>query len=140
HGLIERPRLEVPEMETVAVAAGFDVGKVEARLVGLRLAELGRDERVLARLVPEVVVERRRLAAVLPAAFQLERLRVEHREAARAVSLRVSEHRDDDIVPWHAMDGVGSRVAGRGDDLLRLDHLLDAWPAWVLGDVHDVDP
>ena len=40
------------------VAAGLDVGEVEALLVGVRLAELRGDEHVLARLVPEVVVER----------------------------------------------------------------------------------
>ena len=95
---------------------------------------------LLARLVPEVVVETRRLAPVLPAAFQLERLRVEHREPAGAVSVGVAEHRDDDVVARHAVHGVRSRVTRRGDDLLRLDHLLDRRPARIVADVHDMDP
>ena len=70
-----------------------DVLEVETRLVCVRLAELRRDEDVLARLVPEVVVEGRPLAAVLPAALDLERLRVEAGEAARAVPVCISEHR-----------------------------------------------
>ena len=85
---------QVPEVESAAVAAGGDVVEVEARLVRVRLAELRGDQHVLARLVPEVVVERRRLAAVLPAALDLERLRVEHREAAGAVAVGVAEHAD----------------------------------------------
>ena len=127
-------------MEPAAVAACGDVVEVEALLVGVRLAELRRDEHVLARLVPEVVVERRCVAAVLPAALDLERLRVEHREAAGAVPLGVAEHRDDDVVAGHAVHGVRPRVPGLGDELLGLDHLLDPRPARFVGDVDDVDP
>jgi hypothetical protein len=72
--LLERAALEVPEVDAAAVTPRLDVGEVEALLVGVRLAELGRDEDVLARLVPEVVVERRQLAAVLPATIELERV------------------------------------------------------------------
>jgi hypothetical protein len=50
---------------------------IEPRLVRVRLAELRPDQRVLARLVPEVVVEGRSLAAVLPASLDLEGSRVE---------------------------------------------------------------
>ena len=60
-GLLESPLLEIPEVETPPVAARADVIELEPRLVGIRFAELGRDEDVLARLVPEVVVERRSL-------------------------------------------------------------------------------
>ena len=130
---------EVPEVQPAAVASGGDVVEVEALLVGVRLSELGRHEHVLARLVPEVVVEGRRVAAVLPAALHLEGLRVEHGEAAGAVSVRVSEHRDDDVVARHAVHcgAVCSRLAY---DLLRLDHLLDARLARVVGHVDDVNP
>src|SRR5919197_4448107 len=88
-GLLERARLEVPEVDLVAVAAGFDVGKVETLFVRVGLAELARDEHVLAWLVPEVIVERRQLAAVLPAALHFERLRVEDGEATGAVAVGV---------------------------------------------------
>ncbi len=50
---------QVPEVQPAAVAPGGDVVEVEAGLVRLGLAELRRGEHVLARLVPEVVVERR---------------------------------------------------------------------------------
>jgi hypothetical protein len=138
-GLLERALDQVPEVETVPVPPGLDVGRVEAVLVGVRRAELGRDEHVVARLVPEVVVEGRRLAAVLPAALDLEGLRIEDREAAGAVPVRVAEHRDDDVLAGHAVHGVGSRVARLAHDLLRLDHLLDPRPARVVGHVDDVD-
>src|SRR5262249_31717631 len=139
-GLLELPLLEVPEVDPLPVAARFDVREVEAGLVGVWLAELARDQDVLARLVPEVVVEPRHLAPVLPAPFELEGLRIEDGEAAGALALGVSEHRDDDVVARHAVDGVGPGVAGLLDDLLRLDHLLDPWPPWVVGNVDDVKP
>ena len=126
-------------MEPAPVPSIRHVLEVEAGLVGVRLAELGRDEHVLPRLVPEVVVEGRSLAAVLPAALELERLRVEARESAGGVPVCVSEHREDDVVARHAMDGVGARVSGRTHDLFRLDHLLDARAPRVVGHVDDVD-
>jgi hypothetical protein len=127
-------------VDALPEATRLDVGGVETGLVGIRLAELGRDESVLARLVPEVVVHRRQLAAVLPAALQLERLRVEHDEPAGAVAVGIAEHRDHDVVARHAVDGVRSRVARLLDDLLGLDHRFDPGSAWVVGDVDDVDP
>ena len=139
-GLLELPLGQIPEVEAVPVAPRLDVCGVEPRLVGVRLAELGGDEHVLARLVPEVVVERRCLAAVLPAALDLERLRVEDGEAAGAVSVGVAEHADDDVVAGHAVHRVRPRVAGLGDELVALDHLLDPRRPRVVGDVQDVDP
>ena len=127
-------------MEPLPVAAGLDVGEVEAGLVRVRGAELARDERVLARLVPEVVVHRRPRPAVLPAALDLERLRVDDREAAGGVAVGVAEHRDDDVLARHAVRRVRARVAGRAQDLVGLDHLLDPRPQRVVGDVDDVDP
>ena len=129
---------EVPEVDPAPVATRGDVVEVEARLVGVRRPELRRDERVLARLVPEVVVEGRRFAAVLPTALDLERLRVEHREAAGTVSVGVAQHRDDDVVARHAVHGVRPRVTGLRDQFLCLDHLLDPRPARVACDVDDV--
>ena len=139
-GLLQPPVGKVPEMEVVPVAPRLDVREVEALLVGVRLAELARDEHVPAGLVPEVVVEGRRLAPVLPAALDLERLRVEHGEAAGAVALGVAEHGDDHVVAGHAVDRVRPRVAGLRDELFGLDHLLDPRRPRIVGDVHDVDP
>ena len=123
--LLQRPLLEIPEVEPASVAALAHVLEVEAGLVGVRLGELARDERVLPRLVPEVVVERRPLAAVLPAALDLERLRVDHGEPTGAVAFGVAEHRHDDVLARHAVDRVRTGVAGLAHDLLGLDHLLD---------------
>ena len=127
-------------MQPAAVAPRGDVVDVEALLVGVGLAELRRGEDVLARLVPEVVVEGRERAAVLPAALDLERACVEDREAAGAVAVAIAEHADHDVVARHAVHGVRPRVARLVDQLLRLDDLLDARPPRVLGDVEHVDP
>jgi len=138
--LLEAALGEVPEVNPLPVPPLAHVLEVEPGLVRVRLTELGRDENVLAWLVPEVVVERWALAAVLPAALDLERLRVEHGEPAGAVPVGIAEHADHDVVAGHAMHGVGARVAGLCDQLLRLDHFLDPRAPRVVGDVHDVDP
>src|ERR1051325_9575517 len=54
-GLLELPRLQVPKVDPLPVAAGLHVGEVEPRLIRVRLNELARDEGVLPGLVPEVV-------------------------------------------------------------------------------------
>src|SRR5262249_21980135 len=102
HGLLERSPLEIPEVDPLAVTTLPDVGQVEALLVRVRLTELRGDEHVLSRLVPEVVVHRRPFAAVLPAALDLERPRVDDGEPAGGVAVRVAEHGDDDVVAGHA--------------------------------------
>ena len=145
-GLAELERLldpalaQVPEVQAAAVAPGGDVVEIEPGLVGVGLAELRRRQHVLARLIPEVVVERRVRPAVLPPALDLERARVQHGEAAGAVAVGVAEHADHDVLARHAVDGVRARQPGRADDLLGLDHLLDPRPPRIVGDVDDVDP
>src|SRR6185503_16293309 len=101
-GLLKLPLGQIPEVETVPVASRLDVREVEARFVGVRFAELGGEKHVLARLVPEVVVERWCLAAVLPAALHLERTGVENGEATGSVAVGVPEHADDDVGARHA--------------------------------------
>jgi hypothetical protein len=54
-GLLELPLGQIPEVKAMPVAPRLDVCRVEALLVGVRLAELGGDQDSLARLVPEVV-------------------------------------------------------------------------------------
>jgi hypothetical protein len=138
-GLLQAASRDAPEVEALPVAACRHVVDVEAWLVGVRLAELRGDQGVLARLVPEVVVHRRRLAAVLPAPLEVERPRVEHHEAARPAAVGVAQHAHDHVVPRHAVDGVRARVAGLAYQLLGLDHLLDPRLARVVGHVQHVD-
>ena len=116
--LLEPALAEVPEVQPAAVAPGGDVIEIETGLIGRGLAELRRGQHVLARLVPEVVVEPRARPAVLPATLELERPRVQHGKAARAVAVGVAEHADDDVLAGHAVDGVRTRQAGRADELV----------------------
>jgi hypothetical protein len=136
---LEPPLLEVPEVDAAPVAALLHVGRVEAGLVRVGLAELAGDQRVLARLVPEVVVQRGVRAAVLPAALELERGGVEDGEAARPVAVGVAEHADDDVAARHAVDGVRPRVARLGDQLVALDDGLHARAARVVRHLEHVD-
>ena len=131
---------EIPEMEPAPVAAGGHVVDVEARLVGVRLAELRRGQHVLSWLIPEVVAEVGRRAALLPAPLHLEGPRVEDREAAGAAPVPIPEHAHDDVVARHAMDRVGPRVTRPLEELLGLDHPLDVRAPRVVGDADDVDP
>src|SRR5436190_22557621 len=99
-------------MQPTAVAASRYIADVEARLIGARLGELGRDQDVLARLVPEVVVEPRSRAAVLPATLHLEGPGVENGETAGASAVVIAKHADHDVASRHAVHGVGTGVAG----------------------------
>src|SRR6185436_3578818 len=96
--LLEAALAEVPEVQAAAVAPGSDVVDVKARLVGIGFAELRGGQHVLARLIPEVVVERGMWSAVLPTARDLECPRIQHGEPACAVAVGVAQHADDDLV------------------------------------------
>ena len=110
----------------LAVAAGRDVVEVEALLVGVRLAELAGDEHVLARLVPEVVVERRLARRRSPSGPSP---RTSSRRARRSRRRR-SRRRRRASRRRCCRRACSGRCAGAcspvlRDDLLRLDHLLD---------------
>src|SRR5947209_4125005 len=66
---------EIPEVNTVAVLAVCHILEIETVLEGVRRAPFARDHRVLARLVPEIVVELRATQIVLPAAEDVEGVR-----------------------------------------------------------------
>lgn len=132
------PLLEVPEVELAPVLPGRHVARVEAVLEGVGRSPLAGDERVLARLVPEVVVELDVAEVVLPAAGDREVARVEGGESAGTVAVGVAEHRDRDDVAGHAVDGVRGAEAELLGDLLALDHMLDPRRRRV-GDVEHVD-
>ena len=79
------------------------------------------------------------LPPVLPPTLDVKGLGIQHGEPARTVAVGVAEHRDDDIVTGHAVDGVGTRQSCFADDLVRLDHLFQLGAARVVGDIDDVD-
>ena len=130
--------LEVPEVKSPPVLAGGDIGGVEPVQERVRRAPLARDQRVLARLVPEVVHELQAVRLALPALGDREVACVEHREAARAVPVGVPEHGDGHDVARHAVHGVRGAEPELLLDLLPLDHVLDPRRPWV-GDVEDVN-
>ena len=70
---------------------------------------------------PGIVSETLRPAVDLEAAEHVERLAVHQEHAAGAVALGIAERRDIDAVR-PAMDGMRAAVAGRLDQLFRLDH------------------
>jgi hypothetical protein len=79
-------------------------------------------------------------AAVLPASLHLEGLGIEDREAAGTGTVAIAEHAHHDVVAWHAVHGVGTRVARSLGELLRFDDALDLRPARVAADTQHVDP
>ena len=102
----------------------------------LGAAHSRRDHHVVARLVPEVVVELHAAEVVLPAPDDLEVL-VQVQEAAGCVPARIAEHRDDDVGA-EAVHRVRRRQVGLGLDLGALDHLVQARRLLVDAAVDDV--
>ena len=131
--------LEIPEMEPPAVLAVCDVGGVETVQERVRGTPFAGDERVLPRLVPEVIHELLTVLLTLPALRDREVPRIEHGESAGEVAVGIAEHRYGDDVAGHAVDRMRRAQAELLLDLLALDHVLDPWRAG-LGDVEDVDP
>src|SRR6202012_2185529 len=78
--------LEVPEVQLASVLALADVRGVKAALERVGRAPLAGDERVLARLVPEVVEELHVAGVPLPALRQREVTRVQDREPAGRIA------------------------------------------------------
>jgi hypothetical protein len=131
--------VEVPDVDRATVAAGGQVLQVEAVLEGAGRGPLAGDQVTVAGVVPEVVVPPRGPVG-LPAALDLEGLGVQDGEPGAVVAVGVAQHAHDHVVAGHAVDGVGSRQAGPGLELLGLDHLVEAGGARVGGHVDDVDP
>ena len=124
HRPLDALPLEIPEVDFAAVLELADLLEVEARHEGVRRRPFGRDHHVVARLVPEVIVEFHAAQVVLPSPDDVEVL-VQVQEAAGRVSPRVAEHRDDDVGA-EAVHGVRGRQIGPGLDLGARDHLVQA--------------
>ena len=113
-----RAAVEIPHVQRVAVLARQQQLRVHAVLHHVRRAPLAGDHRVVAEVPPEVVGEVLRSAIALPAALDLERLGVEHEDAAGAVAVAVAERVDVDPV-GPAVRGVRAAVAGLRGSLRR---------------------
>ena len=136
HGVLDALVLEIPEVDLAAVLELADLLEVEARHEGVRRRPFGRDHHVVARLVPEVVVELHAAQVVLPSPDDVEVL-VQVQEAAGRVSPCVAEHRDDDVGA-EAVHGMRGRQIGLGLDLGAFDHLVQARGLLVDAAVDDV--
>ena len=131
-------RLEVPDVQPVAVLVAEQQLADQAVLDHLRRAPLARDDGVVVEVPPEVVRELLRAAVVLPGALDREVVVVEQEDAAGPVAVGVAERRDVDPVRA-AVDGVRAAVAGLAGDLLGLDDLHELRRARVVLDVEHVD-
>ena len=87
---------------------------------------------------PEVVGEILRSAVTLPAAFDLEGLRIEHEDPAGTVAFGIAKRVHVDPV-GPAMGRVRTAVAGLSDHLVGLDHLCETGVARIGLGVEDVD-
>src|SRR5829696_7195784 len=131
--------VEIPDMQRVAVLAAEKQLGNHAVLDHLRRAPLARDHRVVTEMPPEVIRQVLRSAIALPATLNLERLWIEHEDAAGAVAVSVAERVDVDAV-GPAVHGVRTAVTGLPDDLLGLDHLHEGRLPRIGCGVEDVDP
>src|SRR5918992_4817578 len=111
-------------MQTVTVAAAHEQLGIEPTLDHVGRSPFTGDERVVAEMPPEVVVELLVAALYLPAAERLEGLVVEHEDPAGGVAVDVAERTNIDAVR-PAMHGVRAAVAGALGDHLRLNGLDD---------------
>src|SRR5690606_6996035 len=121
-----------------AVLAAQQQLRVHAVLDHVRRAPLAGDHRVVAQVPPEVVRELLRAPLLLPAPLHLERLVVQHEDAARAVAVRRAQRVHVDAVR-PAVHRVRRRVARLLHHLLALDHLHQPRAARVRARVDDED-
>ncbi|HKN46107.1 MAG TPA: hypothetical protein VJW23_19515, partial [Propionibacteriaceae bacterium] len=129
HGLFDALLLEIPEVDLAAVLELADLLEVEARHEGVRRRPFGRNHHVVARLVPEVVVELHGPEIVFPSPDDLEIL-VQVQEAARRVAPCVAEHRDDDVGA-EAVHGMRGRQIRPGLNVGAVDHFVQPRSLWV---------
>src|SRR5215213_1257450 len=127
--------LPIPEVDLPTVLTLGHVLGVEAGVIGVGDGPLATDHDVVARLVPEVVVEVHAVRAPIPAAGDVEVL-VEQEESTWPVALAVTDHGDHDPIR-QAVDGVRGGEVGLLDDLLGLYDLVELWRA-LLGGIYDV--
>src|SRR5215212_9359152 len=105
------PLLEVPEVQLVTVLPVQEQFWLHPALDHLRRAPLAADQRVVAEMPPEVVVQILIAAVDLPATADVEGVVIEHEDAAGTAAVGGAEGADIDAV-GSAVDGVPLGVAG----------------------------
>ena len=110
--------------------------EVEARHEGVRRRPFARDHDVVARLVPEVIVELHAAQVVLPAPDDLE-VFIQMQKAAGSLAPGVAEHRDDDVGA-QTMHRMRRGEIGLFLDLGARDHLVQPGIFGIGGAVHDM--
>src|SRR4051812_48589546 len=137
-GLHMAPLLQVPEVQLVAVLTVEEQLGLHPALDHLWRAPLAADQRVVAEMPPEVVVQVLRAAVDLPPAEDVEGVVIEHEDAAGTAAVGGPESADVDAIR-SAVDRVPIGVAGLRRDLFGLDRLDDAGPQGVGFGIDDVD-
>src|SRR5262249_46596446 len=129
---------QIPDVQTVTVAAAQQDLAVDAVLDHLRRPPLAGDGDVLAEVPPEVVGQVLRSPVELEAPLHGQSVVVEDEDPAGPLAVRRAEGADVHVV-GPAVNGVRTAVAGAAGYLLRLDDLHDLGAARVRFGVDDVD-
>ena len=109
-------------MDLAAVFEVADLFQIKARHEGVGRGPFAGHHDVVARLVPEIIIELHAAQVVLPAPDNLEVL-IDVQEAAGRFALGVAEHGDDDVRA-QTMNRVRRGEIGLLLDLRTLDHLV----------------
>src|SRR5579875_268246 len=115
--------LPIPEVQPSPVLTGSDIFQVESLGIGIGSAPFAADHNVMARLVPEVIVETHAIGLVFPAPRDVEIL-VEQQEAPGSLALAIAKHRDHHMTIRQAVHGMGSGQIYLLLYLFRLDDLV----------------
>jgi hypothetical protein len=132
---------QVPEMQPVSIFVRQQVSGHNAVLELGRQAPFARNHVVARQVPPEVVLLVLQTAVQFVTADHLERFAVHDEDAGRAVCAVGSsapKRRNIDACRA-AMDGVRPRIAGLGEDFLRLDDLVNLRLGRIGLGVDDVD-
>src|SRR5438132_5622618 len=125
-------------MEAPAILAVEQQVWNQAVLDHVRRAPFAGDHRVVAEMPPEIVGEVLRPSVHLPLAEHVEGVVVEEEDPSWPLAVGRTERADVDSF-WAAMDRMESRVAGAGEDLLRLDDPDQLWLSGIGLRIENVD-
>src|SRR5262245_36193811 len=132
------PAAEIPNLKLVAVLAAKQKFGIHSILDHVGSAPGAGDHSVEPQVPPHVVSQLLRTAIKLPAALNLQRLRVHDKCAARTVAVGRAKCTQIDSVR-SAVDGMRCRIAGAIPNLLGLYDFDDSRLLRIRFDIKDVD-